>query len=445
MKKVTYQTSFDMVAGNIYFENEAQVQPQNEKEEMIDICLNLFKEAVEENKITDLEMIRRIVNQFGENGYPAIDSKNQVNMTEAQQVVQFCEKVDAKEEANISIIEVDDWGGFFKYDLRTKDGAVDVGRSYYEYKDGTMQEKESGGYTAKFWNYKDGYLMFSGEWFSKEQYVLSLSDEEEHKAFRVQPLDETCRELNRKYLLPIGYERNNLFLTDWSEEDFGELDFYDMYDLFYPIVNGKNVPYLADDNLAVGAVYQIPKDEFERVIMTYFNIDSETLQSKTTYHREEATYEYKPRGYYETEYPEYPYSEVVGYTNNSDGTIALTVQVVFPYDGISKVYDHEVVVRPLKDGGVQYASNKIIPSEENKEGTWYTPRLTEEEWEEIYGEKEALQKEAFTAAESVSEIYKDIEIVDAPGYTSGIREFTSEQRKAVVEELELPRTIGTRG
>ena len=45
MKKVTYQTSFDMVAGNIYFENEAQVQPQNEKEETIDICLNLFKEA----------------------------------------------------------------------------------------------------------------------------------------------------------------------------------------------------------------------------------------------------------------------------------------------------------------------------------------------------------------------------------------------------------------
>ena len=46
-------------------------------------------------------------------------------------------------------------------------------------------------------------------------------------------LDETCRELNRKYILPIGYERNNMFLTDWSEEEFAELDFYDMFDLFY--------------------------------------------------------------------------------------------------------------------------------------------------------------------------------------------------------------------
>ena len=29
----------------------------------------------------------------------------------------------------------------------------------------------------------------------------------------------------------------------------------------------------------------------------------------------------------------------------------------------------------------------IIPSEDNQEETWYTPRLTEEEWKEIYGGK----------------------------------------------------------
>ena len=55
----------------------------------------------------------------------------------------------------------------------------------------------------------------------------------EYMAYRVLSLDETCRELNRKYILPIGYERNNMFLTDWSEEEFAELDFYDMFDLFY--------------------------------------------------------------------------------------------------------------------------------------------------------------------------------------------------------------------
>lgn len=147
----------------------------------------------------------------------------------------------------------------------------------------------------------------------------------------------------------------------------------------------SSFPYTPDDNLGVGAVYRIPEEDFERVIQMYFNIDSETLQSKTVYHQEDSTYEYKPRGFEEVEYPEYPYSEVTGYTENSDGTITLMVRVVFPYRGDSNVYEHEVTVRPLDNDRVQYVSNKIIPSEDNGEVSWHTPRLTKDEWEELYG------------------------------------------------------------
>ena len=372
-------------------ESEIAVQDQQQnvkdnEDEIIEICSQLYKKASEENKIADLETVRIIVNQFGENGYPAVDSRNQINMTEPEKVVEFCEKVDAQEEAEITILEVSYLGGFVKYDLHTKDGKVDVVRSYYKYENGDMYREVTGSYQAEYWNYtEDGYLMFSGVWFSEELYVLTLSGAEEHTALRVQPLDETYRELSRKYLLPIGFEQNNMFIVDWSEDDFGDLNFYDMYDLLYQKINGTYTPYVADDNLGVGAVYRIPKEEFESVIMKYFNIDSETLQSKTVYDSEDSTYEYKPRGFEEVEYPEYPYSEVIGYTENSDGTITLTANVVFPYSGNSKVYAHEVVVRPLEDGGVQYVSNRIIPSEDNSEETWHTPRLTLEEWEELYG------------------------------------------------------------
>jgi hypothetical protein len=62
------------------------------------------------------------------------------------------------------------------------------------------------------WRYTDdGYLMFSGTYFSEELYVLTLSSAEEHVAFRILPLVAKCRELNEKYLLPIGYELNNMF------------------------------------------------------------------------------------------------------------------------------------------------------------------------------------------------------------------------------------------
>ena len=368
---------------------DIQAIPEDSKEnaeEIINICIDLYKKAAEENKIADLEMIRSIVNRLGENGYPAVDSRNQINMTEPEKVVEFCEKVDAQEEAEITILEVSYLGGYVKYDLHTKDGNVDVVRSYYKYENGDIQREVTGSYQAEYWNYtEEGYLMFSGVWFSEELYVLTLSGAEEHTALRVQPLDETYRELSRKYLRPIGFEQNNMFIVDWSEDDFGALNFYDMYDILYPKVNGQYVPYIADDNLAVSAVYRIPKEEFESVIMKYFNIDSETLQSKTVYYSEDSTYEYKPRGFEEVEYPEYPYSEVVDFTENSDGTITLTANVVFPYAGDSKVYAHEVVVRPLEDGGVQYVSNQIIPSEDNYEETWHTPRLTLEEWEELYG------------------------------------------------------------
>ena len=372
-------------------ESEIAVQDQQQnvkdnEDEIIEICSQLYKKASEENKIADLETVRIIVNQFGENGYPAVDSRNQIDMTEAEQVEWFCEMVDTQEEAEITIIEVSYLGGFVKYDLETKDGNVDVVRSYYKYENGNMKREVTGSYQAEYWNYtEDGYLMFSGVWFSEELYVLTLSGAEEHTALRVQPLDETYRELSRKYLLPIGFEQNNMFIVDWSEDDFGELNFYDMFDLLYPKVYGTNIPYVADDNLGVGAVYQIPKDDFERVILPYFDIDSETLQSKTIYNAEDKTYEYKPRGFEEVEYPEYPYSEVIGFTENGDGTLTLTANVVFPYVGDSKVYAHEVVVRPLENGGVQYVSNRIIPSEDNCEETWHTPRLTLEEWEELYG------------------------------------------------------------
>lgn len=91
--------------------------------------------------MADLETIRGIVNRLGENGYPAVDNRNQVNMTEAEQVLEFCKKVDAQEEAELTILEISYLGGFVKYDLHTKDGNVDMVRSYTSMKTGDCKEK----------------------------------------------------------------------------------------------------------------------------------------------------------------------------------------------------------------------------------------------------------------------------------------------------------------
>ncbi len=356
---------------------EAVSQTKDDTAAMEKICLDLYKKAAQEQRLGELETIRAIVQRFGEYGYPAVDSKNQVNMTEAEQVVRFCEAVEKQETAVLTVFEIDDRGGFVKYDLQTAGTGVEVQRSYYQYKNKVFQRRTAECYRAEEWKYtKEGYLMFSGTHFSKERYALTLSTAKKHTALRVAPLDETYREWNREYILPVGYAYNNMFLTDWNEDDFGELNFYDMYDIFYEHLYRKSNPYTNNKNVGISEAYKIPRAEFEQVLTSYFAIDGKTLQSKTVYCQETGSYEYIPRGIEEAEYPEYPYPEVFDFTENDDGTITLFVRAVFPYVGDSCVYVHEVVVRPLENGGMQYVSNRITNWGENGGAVWHTPRRT---------------------------------------------------------------------
>lgn len=353
---------------------------------IIDISLASMETQTENTSETKLAKIKRVIQRLEEQGYAAIDSKNQINMVCADQAIDFCQAVEEKGQDDFMLTVISDTFQWIIYDFHCADGAVTVARNIYQYEDGDMQLEDSAVYTASDWKYTaEGYIMFSGSWYSEAYYLFALSDMQEKVALRVLPLDEKCRALNEAYMMPIGYVKNNMFLVDWSEDDFSTLDFYDLFDIFYHQIYGKEVPYEPSDNLGVGTVYQIPKVEFEHIMMAYLNIDSETLQQKTLYHTDTRTYEYRPRGFYEAEYPEHPYPEVVDYTENADGTITLLVNVVFPYEGLSKVFSHEVVVRPLENDGVQYVSNHVIPSEDNIEESWYKPRLTLAEWAEVYG------------------------------------------------------------
>lgn len=351
-----------------------------------EILSDIYEEAVDMNTLGSLDMMRRMVARLGENGYVAVDSGNQIDMTQAEQAFDFCKAVDEKEMDELTIIVVMEMG-IRKFDLKTEDGNVNIVREYYQYdQNGSLQNRSTVSYPADFWQYtEEGYLIFEGSYFSDESYILTLSDTPEHTMLRILPLDEKCREYNRKYILPVGYEQNNLFLCNWSEDDFGDLDFYDLFDRFYPMTHSQPVPYMADEDLGVGAVYQIQGELFENVIGAYFNMDRETLRSKTTYLSELAAYEYRPRGFYEAEYPDIAYPEVVSYTENEDGTVTLYINAVYPSGNMSKEFAHITVIRPLSEESFQYVSNEITLPEGDNDIWWHSNRLTEEEWKEVYG------------------------------------------------------------
>lgn len=438
----------------------ADQECQEDTERIAAIYLDTCKEAMQADSLDWLEMVRTVINRLGENGFVAIDSGNQVDMTNAEQVLAFCSAVDAKEKAELTIVEIIDIegtdqkavNGFRKYDFQTDNGKVDVVRTYYCFDGyGNPVSEDTVSYPADLWQYTaEGYLVFEGSYFADDYYIISLDNASEYAAFRVEPLDTNCRDLYHKYIQPVGYKDNNLFLVNWSEEDFGELDFYDLFDQFYPMVYQQTVPYSASENPGIGAVYRIVENEFEQVIQRYIEVDTDALRSKTAYFPMERSYEYKPRGFYEVGCPNMPYPEVTGYTANSDGTITLTVNAVFPYENTSKAFSHEVVIRTLEDGSFQYVANKI--TEGDYDAWWHAERLTDDEWMKIYAEKDTslwylphaedcllsesekaeLRDAALEAAEQVKEVYQDMEIESGASYDSNVRNFTGEQCKEVV-------------
>lgn len=383
--------SDDILTGSeIYFSDSKNTENSKKPDSLIvqlsESCRDIFEAAADTNTADSLETARHLVEWIGETGYPVVDRKNQINMVNAEPVIHFCGQAGSGDQAELTIIAVEYTGGLTKYDLQAEGGSLHIDKSYYQYENGNLQNKSTYSYPADFWQYtEEGYFLFSGSYYSQDYYIYALSNMRVCTALRVRPLDEKCRAWNRQYILPVGYSRNNLFLTDWEESDFGNLDFYDMFDKWYPLVNGCQLPYRPDENLGVGAVYRIAETDFENVILSHFQISQEALHSKTTFFPEDNTYEYKPRGLHETESEDVPYPEVVDYKENHDGTMTLTVNAVYPRKNVSKAFAHEVTVRPLDEGGFQYVSNRIIPSADNMDPTWRRARLTEERWEEFYG------------------------------------------------------------
>ena len=233
-----------------YSEKEQMGEDRDSDGESIaELYRDIYEQAVEMGTVGELEVTRRIVERIGEYGYAVVDEENQIDMVGSEQVLRFCRSVEEAQDDKLTIIVVTSSGGFIKYDLHTAEGAVNVTRGYYQYSNGILKNLSTVSYPAESWEYtEEGYLLFEGSYFSESYYVLSLSDEPEHTALRVEPLDETCRELNRQYLLPVGYGGNNLFLTDWSEQDFGNLDFYDLFDRFYPDIYKQPIPFTPDDD-----------------------------------------------------------------------------------------------------------------------------------------------------------------------------------------------------
>lgn len=345
----------------------AAAKAERSLEEIAELYRDIYESAAASSGNVDssaapsnnrLPVIRQIVDRLGSYGYAAIDTENQnqLNMVNPGLIEDFCRKAEEHQEASATLFSIMENLGFIRFDFVTSEeleGGVNITRSVLNWINGMPRVTDEYSYNAAVWEYtKEGYLFF------EENTPAAYDGPTGYTAVRVKPLEEECRELNRRYILPVGYGANNMFVMDWSEENFGELNFYDLFHILYPLVYRKNTPY----ELTVdGAEYRVPEMEFEHVIMTYFHIDERTLRSSTIYLPDEKCYEYHARGFLTYgKSPNTPYPEVVSRKENADGTITLTVNAVWPQRYLGRAMCSEVVIRPLENGGFQYVSNCVI-------------------------------------------------------------------------------------
>ena len=173
--------------------------------------------------------------------------------------------------------------------------------------------------------------------------------------------DVELYDLTMKYIWAGGYIGSNLFLMDWTESDWGNLSFNDVWDCLYYDYYGEQFWPEEYEYILGQDCYKIPAAEFEKVVLPYFDIDIDTFREIAQYDAEGDYYPWRMIQsndfvflYYYTVEP-----EVTGYTVNSDGTITLTVEMLSTDLATDCLFAHELTVRPLDNGKFQFVGNRI--------------------------------------------------------------------------------------
>lgn len=345
-------------------------------------CRDIYVQSRENGELWSLETAAKMMDILGQEGFCAVHQDNQINMENPEQLQDFCEKAEEEQAGMLTLIMVLNGGTFVEFDLESESGDVNVEASNFVWKDGGLVLADADHYVAENWTYRgDGYLFFD------RYYMEGFDGPYDHVAVRTEPLDSVLRDMNRKYILPLGYRQNNLFITDWDEDDFGEEDFCDLFDVMSR-ADGESLLWKHTDDLPEdaggdggdGGEYQIPADVFEKVIMERFSVSSQELQRRCAYLPDCDSYVYRPRGMYDSGMGiEAPWPEVIDCKSREDGTVELTVNAVWPEEHMTAAFTHKVVIRPMPEGDFQYVSNQVISFGENVSPIWYAKRLTDQD------------------------------------------------------------------
>lgn len=175
---------------------------------------------------------------------------------------------------------------------------------------------------------------------------------------RVKPIKEEYLELAMKYIIPIGYQGNNLLFSDWSAGKMEKIDYNAIFQYLYSL---KYQQEFSSSQYSNG----IPKEEFEQLIMEYLPVTAEQIEQYAVFDTESQTYKWEMLGCgnYSPGVLEVVQPEITNIKENKDGTTTLTIDVVCMLAESDAAIRHQLTVQFLENGGIRYLENKIIDYE----------------------------------------------------------------------------------
>ena len=333
-------------------------EAEEDCKEMMGLISELYKNADKgcaSNVVIADEVIDQMVEKLKATGCPVTITEIYSNMENHKKLEDFLNDSLAGNSGSAIVYEIHSDGGIgrYKYSYDGKDMYVLSAKAAWSDDDKPVMTYIS--YTRiKEWRFTDkGYFCYE---LCVPEYPEVTEIVDGSCMVRVKPITEENREMSEKCVLGLAYQGNNLLCSDWDADHMENLDYNGMYEYLYAMKYQEQFP---SENYPNG----IPKGEFERLIMEYFPITTEKIQSYAAFDEQKQTYVWERLGcfnyapaYFGTSFP-----EVTDIRENEDGTVTLTVDAVCSMILCDDaVITHELTVRCAEDGSFQYLGNKIL-------------------------------------------------------------------------------------
>lgn len=190
---------------------------------------------------------------------------------------------------------------------------------------------------------------------------------DDYVGLRLKPVDKEMYDYNLKYIVPIGYSGNNMFVTEWEAPNYENLCFNDTFEYLYRVKNNEDLKTNDFEKVRGNEIYFcVLANLFEETILPYFDVPINTFKEKCLYDISKNTYPYQEIGGENLSLYSRMDGEVKEIRTNNDGTFTLVVNVRCNEYKTDCLFTHEVTVKKISENEYKYLKNKITYKSEHE-------------------------------------------------------------------------------